>query len=251
MIHIITPSRGRPEKLKRMWQSALQTAAEPDKLFLHYGIHVEEEQAYGTCLMLDPNSGFRGATQMYFVKDWGTVHSVNFLAAQAMTYDDCRLMYLVGDDTIFSTPCWDTALRNEYATLKNKVHIFSLLDSRDENGTPHPVVTREFWNAMGYLACPIFMHWYADSWLVEVAKSNGCFTHLKEYLLIHDKDSDRGKPDWTHQRIRNNGWKDRDYYLNEKCQHLLDAERCKLNLALNRPNEADYAVWQSQAGSAK
>lgn len=220
MIDILTPSRGRPEKLKRMWESALRTAYYPHLLHLRVGVNEEELTLY------TPIIGKNQLT-IYGVKDWSTVHSINLLAQDSMM-GKSDIFLVVGDDALFSTPGWDKALIDHYSALENKIHVYSLRDSRSEHGTPHPAVTREYVEAMGYLATPIFLHWFVDTWLVDIAKANNCFTHLMDYLLVHDKPSDKGVHDETHSRIRRRGWYDRDKFTNEKCQHFLDAEKHRL-----------------------
>lgn len=157
-----------------------------------------------------------------------TVFRWNSLAKRAVEDAENKLFMLAADDIIFSTPCWDEALLKHYNSLENKIHVYALQDSRDPEGTPHPVVTREWIEAMGYAFPPIFMHWFVDTWTVAIAKANNCFTHLKDYLLVHDKPSDRGHPDETHTRIRSLGWNERDKYVNDTCQHFLECEKQRL-----------------------
>jgi hypothetical protein len=223
MISLICPSKGRPDKLKRMWESALATAKYPDKLYLHFGIHKEEQSQYM------PLKG--GSAQMYHVQDWTTVYSLNLLCEAAMKQADAMLFMVIGDDTIFTTPLWDEALMNEYAKSPTGIHVYSLRDSRGD-GSPHPIATRGYIDALGYLATPIFMHWFIDTWMVEIAHSNGCFTKLEQYLLIHDKGADKGTPDETHMSIRNKGWFHRDRFTNEKCRHFLLEEKRRLGKAI-------------------
>lgn len=227
-IALITPSRRRPALLKRMWESALKTATYPDQLRLHYGIHKEEEQAYGFAMMMC----LKGSSQLVFVNDWSTVYSANYLAGQALTYEDTTLLMIIGDDAIFDTRGWDKALLDHYAALENKVHLYSLRDSRDENGTPHPIATKEWVLSMGYIATPIFLHWYVDTWMTQIARENRIFTHMKDYLLIHDKPSDHGQGDETHTRIRVRGWKQRDDFVDFTCHHFLDVESNRLRKIL-------------------
>lgn len=163
------------------------------------------------------------------VKDWTTVYSWNYLAQQAMLNPDNNLFMLGADDMVFATPGWDTALIEHYEALKEKVHVYALRDSRDGMGTPHPIISREYIEALGYFAPPIFLHWYVDTWSVAISKSNGVFTHLQDYLLIHDKPSDTGAGDETHNRIRRAGWHERDTYVNDTCQHFLEAEKLRLD----------------------
>jgi len=127
-----------------------------------------------------------------YTNEWPTSHKWNVLAQEAMKDQSNKLFMLGADDMYFATEGWDKALIDHYNSLENKIHVYALQDSRDENGTPHVIVTREYIEAMGYFVPPIFLHWYIDTWTVEIAKANNCFTHLREYSLVHDKPSDQG-----------------------------------------------------------
>jgi hypothetical protein len=216
-IALLCPSKGRPQQFRRMAESASKTAggdflifpSVPRNEFPIYGItnkHIIKEQIIG----------------MPTVQQW------NELAISALWYKECKLFMLAADDMIFSTPLWDKALIDHYNALENKIHVYALRDSRDENGTPHIIVTREYIEAMGYFLPPLFLHWFVDAWTVEIAKMNNCFTHLKEYMLIHDKPSDRGAGDATHTGIRSMGWHERDKWVAETMRHVMFHEGYRL-----------------------
>jgi hypothetical protein len=233
-IALLCPSKGRPELYKRMVDSAASTG----KAMRYVWLAVSEEDA--------PK----------YHQDWNrvivpdgmpTVHKWNMLAQHAMRDPEVKMFMLAADDIIFQTHTWDRALIESYETLKNKIHCWHLLDSRDPEGTPHPVVSREWIEAMGYFVPPIFCHFYPDTWTVAIAKANNCFTHLKGYLLIHDKPSDRGEPDQTHRRIRENGIHARDKYVNDTCQHMLEDEKARLAKALG----IGYKSWTMFTGASQ
>lgn len=218
MIVLITPTRNRPELCKRMIDSARATADGPIEIFL--GIASEKgnyPQEYNHLL-----------AQKVLVEEMPTVAVSNMLAEEAMCNSDNKLFFMIGDDAVFETKGWDSALIKAYNKLDCKIHVFSLQDSRDKDGTPHPIATREYIEAMGYFMCPIFLHWYVDTWISVVAKSMNCFTKLDDYILKHEKAADSGAPDDTHIRIRRNGYRERDAFVNEKCQVLLDEEKRRL-----------------------
>ena len=227
-IALICPTRGRPDKFRRMLESARATATAGIETIHCYAAFTEGDASI-------PQYDVKSIQVLSHVTwpDYPTVHKWNMLAEWAMA-DSCNKFFmLAADDMIFSTRGWDAALREHYAALKNKIHVYALQDSRDKDGTPHPIVTREYIKAMGYFLPPIFLHWYVDSWTVRAAKENDYFTHLRDYLLIHDKPSDRGQPDETHTRIRSMGWHDRDKWVAEKCEYLLKVERMKLRCAID------------------
>lgn len=220
MISILIPSKGRPEQCKCMIESVQKTVYGDVRLIL--ALSEEDTKTYSeyvSCDIIVPDG-------------MPTVHKWNLLARKAMEYTEHKLFMLGSDDIIFDTPGWDRALIEHYNALENKIHVYSLLDSRDPAGTPHPIVTREYIEAMGYFLAPIFLHWFVDTWTVEIAKANNCFTHLTDYLLIHDKPSDSGKPDETHSRIRRMGWHERDKYVNDTCQRFLIREKTHLEIEI-------------------
>lgn len=210
-IALLCPTRARPEQLKRMMKSAAATA---DKISFYIGATQGMDTPPLPCT--------------FFPDGMPTVHKWNLLAQEAMKDPDNKLFMLCADDVVFSTPCWDKALLDHYEKLENKIHVYHLRDSRSANGTPHPIVTREWIEAMGYFLPPIFTHWFVDTWTVEIAKHCGCYTHMKDYLLLHDKPSDRGQADETHSRIRQWGWNERDRWVHEHCQHFLEFEKRRL-----------------------
>lgn len=223
MIALLCPTRGRPMQFLRWHRSVDATQSTGVKAC---GIITDNDPTdYSKVMQFD---------QSLKVPDWSTVMSWNHAAK--MVYEqltsDIKLFMLSSDDTIFSTPGWDKALLDHYNALENKIHVYHLRDSRDPNGTPHPIVTREYIEAMGYFLPPIFMHWFCDTWTVDIAKHNNCFTHLTDYELIHNKPSDLGEADETHNRIRRMGWHQRDQYVNDTCRHFLEFEKQRLAKAM-------------------
>ena len=156
MIALLVPSYRRPEQFIRMLQSVEATASNVRVYAAIDGPDLYDYRAE--------------AEKMFPDIVWMGVHDVeptgykwNRLASEALR-NSCNKLFMLGaDDTLFTTPLWDKALIDDYARLPNKIHVYSLKDSRDENGTPHPIVSREYINAMGYFVPPIFLHWYVDT----------------------------------------------------------------------------------------
>jgi hypothetical protein len=226
MIALLCPSRARPDQCKRMVESINST--ERTAVFLAMTADECEEFGY------DRIKGSAFVCMFSMPDNLPTSHKWNWLAQTAMTDKTNNLFMLAADDMVFTTPGWDKAIIDHYNALPEgrKQHVYALRDSRDENGTPHIIVTREWIETMGYFVPPIFLHWFIDSWTVDMAKSAGCFTHLKDYELMHLKPSDEGKPDETHSRIRQWGWHDRDKYVAETCRDWLELQKSKLAMIL-------------------
>lgn len=230
MISLLCPTRHRPEQCKRMVESVLATSV-AGNVSIILGVQDAVSNVYASQLS-SKNNNVLIAT----MPEWPTVHSWNSMAISAMKNELNNLFMLASDDIIFSTPGWDEAIINHYNQLKEKIHVYHFQDSRDIDGTPHPIVSREYIDALGYFLPPIFLHWHVDSWTVSISRSCNVFTHLREYELIHDKPSDRGQPDETHTRIRKNGWRERDAHVNHTCGHFLGFERNRLAKILTTRN---------------
>lgn len=220
MIVILCPTRDRKPQYKRMLKSCIDTSE--------------------NVAVVSGTNGGKSYVGTNYPIDIPTVFMWNDLAKKAMKHPDANLFMLGSDDIVFSTPHWDKAILDHYNALEEKVHVYSLRDSRDPLGTPHPIVTREYVNAMGYFIPPIFLHWFVDTWTVEIAKANHCFTHLSDYLLVHDKPSDTGQADETHNKIRRMGWHARDKMVADTCPHLLSEEKDRLNMVLGKKRNERY-----------
>jgi hypothetical protein len=219
-IALLCPTRARAEQFNRMSGSAFQTADNLGNIKIYAAFTDGDTHLPDYVLQ-------RIHKSTIYPEGVPTAYKWNLLAEQAMA-DGATIFMLCADDVIFSTPCWDKALLDHYNALENKIHAYHLLDSRNPEGTPHPIFTREWIEFFGYMLPPIFLHWRVDTWSTDIAKAAEVFTHMKEYMLIHDKPSDVGKPDETHNRIRNWGWHDRDQYVHAKCQHYLDFDKRRL-----------------------
>lgn len=230
-IAILCPTRKRPELFKKMVDSARNTAHDKESLKFYAGIGHEDIPVY-------TNEVFKHLDHcIQFPNGLPTVHKWNVLAEYAMANADNRLFMLAADDMTFATPHWDKALHESY---DRKPHVYHLLDSRDADGTPHPIVTREYIEAMGYFLPPVFMHWFVDTWTVEIGKACGAFSHLKDYMLVHDKPWDDGNPDDTHMHIRSQGWLNNDQWTNAHCQHFLETEKKRLAKKMTDDHHAEY-----------
>lgn len=239
-IALLVPTKGRPEQFKRMCKSAKMTASNVGGLTIFAATSQEDLPKYdpgvlggGGYIFADENgwempSDGIGGNIIITPDGMPTAYKWNLLAEKAMQNPNNKLFMLCADDVIFSTPMWDKALLDHYNALENKIHVYHLLDNRTGHGTPHPIVTREYIEAMGYFLHPLFLHWFVDTWTVEIAKAAGCFTHMTDYMLEHIKPSDQGKPDATHTGIRAMGWHERDVWTHEHSQHILDLEKRRL-----------------------
>lgn len=245
-IALLCPSKGRPDECKRMVRSVYNTTNE--NICIYIAVSKDDFDDYAKMVDL-PEDGTVGVLLIEVPEFLPTVHKWNKLSDIALSSDTktcVDLLMVAADDMVFTTPCWDTALREHYEALENKIHVYHLLDERTKTGTPHPIVTKEYIEAMGYFLPPIFLHWFIDLWTVGMAVENKCFTHLKDYELKHIKPSDNGKADRTHRNIRDMGWHDRDTYVHERLQYGYYGLECqRLREKMKSVSSSNFEVYDN------
>lgn len=236
MIAILVPSRNRVEQCKRMVQSVIDTSE--SEIIIYLGVDDVDEYRE----VAHMSDGRVTVTRVQLPDGMPTAHKWNLLAEMAMRHPVKKLFMLGSDDIVFSTPLWDRALIEGYNLHRGKPHVWALQDSRDEFGYPHPIVNREYIDTMGWFMPPYFLHWQIDKWTVKMATTCGCFSHYRDYLLIHDKPSDQGNPDETFLKIRSQGWRERDEWVEKKSHHVLSEDLRRLGRATTAQTEGNWVA---------
>lgn len=135
------------------------------------------------------------------------------------------LLMVCGDDVEFKTKGWDTKLKA--AVPEDGWAILSVNDGRGgKDSHPHPIYTRKIYEALNYVMWPGYLHWGGDVFAAELGKRLGRHIWLEDVLVEHQKPSDHGIVDDTHQRIRKGWMPDRDQFVlqHPATQRALDAE---------------------------
>lgn len=209
MISILCPSRGRPDKARKMAQSILDTADGQFDIKLYLDASDPQYASYKANFMDWPPSIGYNVSEIDG-KDQPTNKSWNEMAKDA--YGD--LLMVCGDDVEFKTKGWDTKLKEAAAQFPDGYAILSVNDGRGgADSHPHPIYTRKMYEALGYVMHPAWMHWYGDSWAAELGKRLGRHIWVGDVLVEHQKPSDQGIFDDTHKRIRNGWMQEREKFV--------------------------------------
>lgn len=197
MIAIIVPTRGRVNKFKTLINSVAATTT--TEVVVYAGINVDD-------VMYQSYAGLHSdVVKMFTVSDMPTAFTWNTLAAEAIK-DGAKWLVLCGDDVIFETNAWDKEV-NAWNELSPTV--LAGYDCRGDNSFPHPIVSRDWYNRLGYLCHPSLFHWYVDTMTIDLAKATNNFYQI-DIVMRHKKDSDDGFFDDTNTRIRNKPINKRD-----------------------------------------
>lgn len=186
MIDILVPSRGRPIECRRMIESALDTAYNPN--IVNYLVYVDdndpERDKYVDDAIVGPPMPLAPAYQ-YLYEQSGS-----------------PILMMAADDLIFRTKNWDLELLEIAPTHNCFVCSFDDLGRpKKENG--HPFIGRKFVDLVGYFTYPRLMHSCVDNWVVDIASAAGCFEYAN-FIIEH-----------VHPKYNKGAW-DQTYKENSK-----------------------------------
>lgn len=177
-ISFVIPSRGRPQRLREMWESAQKTKSDPDvEIDLIIGVDADDPQ-------VDVYIDIFGPTRVLVAQD-----RISYAARcnQLVWYTDGDLMWMGNDDFLFRTVGWDTKVR----TAANKVtdNIF-LIFPEDGFKRAIPFATTSFLprrvvEIMGGVFPYIFYHNCCDPYLSNIFERLGRLIYLPDVLIEH------------------------------------------------------------------
>ena len=244
-VSVLCPTRGRPENLKRLHDSIKDTCRGP--VALH--VYCDED---------DPRLGEYDIPH-HTGPDYEFAMKCHILASSCMGH----ILMMCGDDAVFHTKHWDDALRECQVRYKDGIWCASFWDGtsgkpeeydvvqndKGENlqvpkpGTafktthPHPAVTCDVFNTLGYVANPMFRHFSTDPWLTDMFKAIDRFEYIPKVRCDHLRAGlvQGIEEDSTHGKMRPNGkgWiseRDRTVCHMFKKYQNLDIELLKLKM---------------------
>ena len=144
------------------------------------------------------------------------------------------IMIMGNDDLVYKTVRWDSKLMARLLELDNPYYLSWFNDGI--NGNRHcafPVITREWYETLGYFSPGIFNFGYNDTWVYDIAKRVGKLNYMNEILVEHLHFSvGKSNMDDTYARNRtqekgNLYRKDREIYERTVEDRIIAAEKIK------------------------
>ena len=227
-IAVVTPTRGRPERVRTMIDSALEAAGDPESIDLWFYVDDDDPSLPGYRKVFAD----RPVHVMYGPSD-GVGRAWNRMA-RAATARGCELFMLGNDDLVFVTPDWDRTLREHVDLYAVENYICCWFFNDGAQGRRHaefPILHRNWIEATGYLFPEIFGFWFHDTWITNVAFRLHRLHWIKAVRIQHHHFTrEGGVHDATTDRQAGNRHKDRAIY--EGSADLRIADQQKLEQAM-------------------
>lgn len=221
-ISIICPTRNRPEWLRRLWQSAKDTAS----VMPEFCTYIDDDDTQSVPVCQELGIKYRQGEQKVYTQNYN----------EAMVPATGSVLFDVADDFVFREKGWDLKVIAEFDKVEDKLIFVHGYDGAEgpENAT-HFFVHRRWVEALGYLFPPYFRWANADVWMTRVAKMVGRQVYL-DTMLVEHMHLCRGKApaDRTYveasERIRKYAWADIAGYPSldyRKAEIEADAEKIR------------------------
>lgn len=175
-LSLLLPTRHRPALLDRCIRSALDTAADPDRLEVVVRYDHDDQSTAAAAILEDPH--------VVSLRGERTLMSNNWNEAWRAATGDVGMH--AGDDLVFRSKAWDVAIRTAFTTVADRILFVHGNDGKWDGalGT-HGFLHRRWVETVGYFVPPYFSSAYNDTWLTNVADQLGRHLYLPDVYIEH------------------------------------------------------------------
>lgn len=177
LISVLVPSRGRALSLIKMMVSAHKMATHSRRV--EFVVRLDDD---------DPR------LSDYFAPP---VQDVNYLTGPrtllSSSWNECfdqaagEIVMHAGDDITFNTPGWDQRVRDEFASIPDRIGLVygDDLSTNFPDLATHGFVHRRWVETVGYFLPPLFSSDWNDVWISEVATKVGRMRPMPDVVIEH------------------------------------------------------------------
>lgn len=190
MVSVLVPTRGRPEGVERLLESAYELC-EGSVEFVFY-LDDDDPRRWETHQLVAQH----GAVTIFGKRI--TLSRMWNACYERATHD---LLMQCGDDIVFRTQGWDAKFAEAFEQYPDRIAFVHGDDGfQHERIGTHGVLHRNWVEAVGYFVPPHFASDYNDLWLTEVADALGRRVYVPDVLTEHMHPvAGKGELDLTHR----------------------------------------------------
>ena len=179
-ISTLMPSRNRPENLRRIFDSALQTVYSKD--LFEFCIRLDDDDVLSDSIIQQYKHDLyiRVVWGKGGLDNWGTYWNDAWKIASGEIYG------MIGDDFIYRTPGWDIAIRDEFQKRQDRI-LFVFGDDKFQKGAlgTHGFIHKKWTDTLGYYAPMQFKSYCHDHWIDDIASKIGRKVYRPDLVFEH------------------------------------------------------------------
>lgn len=172
-IAVLCPTRGRPEKSRGAYESWFECNSGLSEFW--FVLDEDDAPSYPRlegCRYIEVPRGRRGMTD-----------SLN--AAAVRLKDEYRYLMFIGDDHRFRTPDWDARFIQALDEMGPVSFVYGN-DLYQGSRIPTEVaMTSEVVRRLGYMANPLFQHYFVDDYWLALGRGIGKIRYLEDVVVEH------------------------------------------------------------------
>lgn len=195
-IAVLTPTRQRPERRKKFHDSVIDNAENHQNISMYYYIDSDDPalEEYANQTLVHPALDTVGEP-MSISRSW------NIIAEKAIA-DGADILIMGNDDLVYETYGWDIRLLEVVKTFPDNIYCIWFNDKLKKGShCAFPIISKEWYNCLGYYTPGHFNFGYNDTWIYNIAQRLNRCKYIDDIVMWHDQNKISGKFDETSLRI--------------------------------------------------
>ena len=224
-ISLLCPTRARHADAKRLADSVFRTAEHKKRVELLFYVDNDDPQ-----LKQYQEFGAKNEPRVHLtVGEPISVSKSYNIIAERCTGD---ILIITNDDVIYHTDSWDVLLEKEVDKYPDGVFLMWFNDGTEQRSRhpAFPMVSRRWYETLGYLTPGVFEFWYNDTWLMDIGRKLGRM-HYIDHVFAEHRHVKMGKAqrDETHRRNFSDGriHRDRKVFFDTEQKRVEDAAKLR------------------------
>ncbi len=238
-LSLLCPTRERVANVERFLDSVARTAAAPGRVEALFYVDSDDPELAAYQALFERarwRFGRIGRCALHVGEPVGVPHAWNHLAAHA----DGDALMMANDDQLYIDYGWDTRLDariTELTALHRDGVLCLYFDDGQypEGACDFPILTRPWYDTLGYFTPTIFQQWEVEKWVFDIADRLRRLYPVPGVLVEHRHYQDYKAPfDATYQRhrmTREKSFADHALFLRTERSRLKETEKLRAVIA--------------------
>ena len=199
-ISLLCPTRQRIENTNRLITSLATTAYHPERIELLFYIDNDDPVIDDYRKLIEGWQGHLGRIEAIYGPPISVSKSWNDIAKIAKG----DILKMSNDDLIYRTGGWDDVLDREVKKYPDDIYCMWFNDMlHRQRMCTFPIISRKWYDTVGYFAPGVFAFFYNDTWVHDIAKRIGREHYIDEVIQEHMHFTvKKSKFDETYRRAR-------------------------------------------------